>query len=395
MIPGAFNLPQSELLASSVLSHATALAAHDTNTPKILQDGFELGAQVLVCLSGLTFSHGVISKRLASSKWVLVTFDNSTTQWVTSHELVLDKQPTASGLEGTEVTATKEPKGELASAASNGLLVHHQRAPRYRAAPSVSKARTRPQHSPTRKQGAENWLQKLQTPIYQPGSPRASILSLSPMPWREMRRASSSTPPRCLARPSSAPSIVRPSLPSAQRSVSLTSAQRSVSRSVVLANRLRPVLQRHPAGEQRSRRYAPPPRPRGVIRRLASTATEATAIRTRAVEAAQNELLFGRTRGEVEEMMRERHMRQRITKRAPVLMVCVMVCPVPCAPRGPECIRHGWPCTCSHSLQVHHGRCRRIGSPQLIGVSALLGRRGDRSDTQRDQFAHASGRRGR
>jgi len=341
LIPGAFNLPQSELLAS-VLSHATAPAAHDTNTPKILQDGFELGAQVLVCLSDITFSHGVISKRLASSKWVLVTFDNGTTQWVTSHELVLDEQPSASGLEGKEVTATKEPKRELASAASNGLLVHHQRAPRYRAAPSVSKAR-RPQYSPsTRKQSAESWLQKLQTPVYQPGSPRASILSLSPMPWREIRRASSSTPPRCLARPSSAPSIARPSLPSAQRSVSLTSAQRSI----VLANCLRPVLQRHPAGEQRSRRCAPPPRPRGVIRRLASTVAEATTSRTVAVEAAQDELLFGRTRGEVEEMMRERRTRQRITKLPPVFMVP----PVPCDLR-PEC-RHG------HALALAAGSRR-------------------------------------
>jgi len=97
--------------------------------PEALQDGFELGAQVWARWSGIKFSHGVISKLLTSSKWVLVTFDNDTSQWVTSRELVLDEQPAASALEeGTEVIAAWEDDENF----YKGRILHMQSAGKYR-----------------------------------------------------------------------------------------------------------------------------------------------------------------------------------------------------------------------------------------------------------------------
>ena len=97
--------------------------------PEVLQDGLALGAQVWARWSGIKFSHGVISKLLTSSKWVLVTFDNDTSQWVTSRELVLDEQPTASVLEeGTEVIAAWEDDDDF----YKGTIVGVQSSGRYR-----------------------------------------------------------------------------------------------------------------------------------------------------------------------------------------------------------------------------------------------------------------------
>lgn len=93
---------------------------------EVLQDGFALGVQVWARWSGIKFSHGVISKLLTSSKWVLVTFDDGTSQWVTSRELVLDEEPTAAALaEGTEVIAAWEDddnfyKGVIVGQTSSG-----------------------------------------------------------------------------------------------------------------------------------------------------------------------------------------------------------------------------------------------------------------------------------
>ena len=57
--------------------------------PEPLGEGFGLGAPVFARLSGIKFMHGVIAKLLTSSKWVLITFDNDTEQWVTSREVCL------------------------------------------------------------------------------------------------------------------------------------------------------------------------------------------------------------------------------------------------------------------------------------------------------------------
>ena len=70
------------------------------------------GSQVWARWSGIKFSHGVISKLLTSSKWVLVTFDSEQSQWVTSRELVLDEEVAPSALvEGTEVIVNTKKLG--------------------------------------------------------------------------------------------------------------------------------------------------------------------------------------------------------------------------------------------------------------------------------------------
>ena len=62
-----------------------------------------LGPQVWARWSGIKFSHGVISKVLTSSKWILVTFDNDTSQWVTVRDIVIDTKPEPSAVaEGVE-----------------------------------------------------------------------------------------------------------------------------------------------------------------------------------------------------------------------------------------------------------------------------------------------------
>lgn len=77
--------------------------------PEPLADGLCQGAQVWARWSGIKFSHGVISKLLTSSKWVLVTFDNETSQWVTTRDLVPDQEPDPENvLEGVECIAAWE-----------------------------------------------------------------------------------------------------------------------------------------------------------------------------------------------------------------------------------------------------------------------------------------------
>ena len=77
--------------------------------PEPLGDGLCVGAAVFARLSGIKFQRGTIAKILTSSKWVLITFDDDTNQWVTSRELVRDAQPSAAELvEGSEVIAAWE-----------------------------------------------------------------------------------------------------------------------------------------------------------------------------------------------------------------------------------------------------------------------------------------------
>ena len=77
--------------------------------PEPLAEGIHLGAQVWARWSGIKFSHGVISKLLTSSKWLMVTFDDETSQWVTVRDLVLDAKPEPSAVfEGVECIAAWE-----------------------------------------------------------------------------------------------------------------------------------------------------------------------------------------------------------------------------------------------------------------------------------------------
>jgi len=74
-----------------------------------LAEGFHVGAQVWARWSGIKFSHGVISKLLTSSKWIMVTFDNDTSQWVTVRDIVIDTKPEPHAVcEGVECIAAWE-----------------------------------------------------------------------------------------------------------------------------------------------------------------------------------------------------------------------------------------------------------------------------------------------